>query len=224
MGVLQALEAIKILSGGPVTTNAEDAGHQTPAATQPTLLIFSAYSTPQFRTVRLRGRRKDCAACSSTHTVTRESLTSGSLDYIAFCGVTNPVSILSDDERITPQYLAAYRQRTRNLDNRDHDPDLTILDVRDPTQFELCSLPHSINVPFSDLGAAIGGWSADNGLDARPAWLDSPRIACICKLGNDSQVAARMLKDAGLVRGEVVDVTGGFRAWRREIDAEWPDY
>ena len=69
MGVLQALETIKILSSPPPTTPA-------PAS----MLLFTAHPVLSFRSIRLRTRRANCAACSAMATVNRDSLTGGSLD------------------------------------------------------------------------------------------------------------------------------------------------
>jgi adenylyltransferase/sulfurtransferase len=76
MGVLQALEAIKVLTLRSAAAPADP----------PSLLLFSAYSNPMFRSIRLRTRKAKCAACSAHATVTPEALQSGSLDYVQFCG------------------------------------------------------------------------------------------------------------------------------------------
>ena len=212
MGVLQALEAMKVITGPK--------NHEQDTIPKPTLLIFSAYSTPQFRTVRLRSRRKDCAACSQMPTITKDSLNSGSLDYVAFCGVTHPVKLLSDRERIDAKSFAS------------RSSECTLIDVRDATQFELCNLPGSINVPFGDFQATLGrtkrdtsmDMSTDTGMTEQPSWLHDDNIAVICKLGNDSQVCVNMIKEAGVYNGNVFDIKGGFRAWKEQVDPTWPDY
>jgi adenylyltransferase/sulfurtransferase len=203
MGVLQALEALKLITSPPSTT---------PAA--PSLLIFSAYSTPQFRNVRLRSRRADCASCSANHTVTSASLSSGSMDYVAFCGITNPVDILPSSSRISASDLFSTLSSTSSHD--DEAP--VLLDVRDPVQFELCSLPNSINLPFQGLQTR---------LRHDPQVLEDLKgrhVLVVCKLGNDSQLAVQMLQGVDPGIKSLKDVTGGFRAWRDHVDPEWPDY
>jgi adenylyltransferase and sulfurtransferase len=54
-------------------------------------------------------------------------------------------------------------------------------------------------------------------------------VYAICRFGNDSQLAVKVLKELGFEnereRGRrIVDVKGGFKAWREEVDATWPDY
>lgn len=201
MGVLQALEAIKVLTANSAAT--ED-------VPKPTLLMFSGYSSPQFRTVRMRGRRAACSACSSQATILPESLTSGSLDYAHFCGLTTPLNILSQEHRISPlDYLALSDGST-----------LPLIDVRDENQFSMCALDGSVNIP----------WTGD-----RDAWLERaeelnalPRsdqyCYVICRFGNDSQLAVQAIVDAQGPDARVKDVKGGFSAWRDEADPEWPQY
>lgn len=220
MGVLQALEAIKLFAGGidfghhdditPGSSPTPDGEHTAPKpAAPPSLLLFSAYSTPQFRNVRLRSRRQNCAACSAVATVTPESLTSGSLDYIAFCGVTNPVNILDPADRLSAADYATIAQNKA---------DTVLLDVRDATQFELCNLPGSINIPWN--GFAEKMKENEEGLRS----LQGRDVVVVCKLGNDSQLAVQMLKQLNGGRLNIRDVRGGFRAWRKEVDPSWPDY
>ncbi|RAR12264.1 molybdopterin biosynthesis protein moeB [Stemphylium lycopersici] len=124
MGVLQALEAIKVLT------------QKTPAvapAEPPTLLIFSAYSSPMFRSIRLRSRKAKCAACSAHATVSKQGLESGSLDYVQFCGSVLPnMNSLSPEERISAQNYAKLRSginpHTGTVSNKDSH---VLVDVRE---------------------------------------------------------------------------------------------
>lgn len=66
----------------------------------------------------------------------------------------------------------------------------------------------------------------------------SARTFVVCRLGNDSQMAARALRDALYAREgpnisnahdeetshQVVDVIGGLRAWAQEVDPSFPIY
>lgn len=45
----------------------------------------------------------------------------------------------------------------------------------------------------------------------------------VCRLGNDSQIAANAIRGAGCDTG-VVDVIGGLRAWARDVDVTFPVY
>ncbi|PLB49062.1 molybdopterin synthase sulfurylase [Aspergillus steynii IBT 23096] len=221
MGVLQALEAIKVITS-PVDE-----------AKPPSLLIFSAYSTPQFRSIKLRSRRPNCAVCSSEATVTLDSVTSGSTDYVFFCGTVSPESLLSPEERISPlEYQTLYPQVAQTPEPGN---EATIIDVREKVQYDICSLEKSVNVPISTILSGTATTSPDgNEPSSRPSWLpetivpDSTNpIYVVCRLGNDSQVAVKKLKELGLDRSgerKIADIRGGFRAWREQVDPEWPEY
>ncbi|KAL4778597.1 hypothetical protein BJX76DRAFT_131432 [Aspergillus varians] len=217
MGVLQALEAVKVL------TSIEEKAETTP----PSLLIFSAYSTPQFRSIKLRSRRANCAVCSADASVTMDSVRSGSMDYVFFCGTVGPENILSPEERVTP--LEYGKDQSTGADRH-------IIDVRDKVQFDICSLENSINIPISTIlasGLSVAAKDVDEP-GPLPSWLPSEitdgsnnPIYVVCRQGNDSQTAVRRLKELGLDRGGerlIVDIKGGFRSWREQVDPEWPDY
>lgn len=50
-------------------------------------------------------------------------------------------------------------------------------------------------------------------------------MICVCRRGNDSQLAVRKLK-AKLQEAdmEVKDIAGGLTAWARQIDPNFPTY
>ncbi|PYH72925.1 HesA/MoeB/ThiF family protein [Aspergillus vadensis CBS 113365] len=222
MGVLQALEAIKVITADETTT-----------PPPPSLHIFSAYSTPLFRTIKLRSRRPNCAVCSAEASVTVDTVRSGSTDYIFFCGTADPENLLSPEERITPR-----EYRTRHHDKEEKEP--TIIDVREKVQYDICSLDNSINIPISTIlasssSAMSNGDSSADGVPALPPWVpadvassqSTDPVYVVCRLGNDSQIAVKKLKELGLDQGGkrvVVDIRGGFRAWKEQVDPEWPEY
>ncbi|KAG1726266.1 uncharacterized protein EDB91DRAFT_1254408 [Suillus paluster] len=114
-------------------------------------------------------------------------------DYVAFCGGARPNWL----ERVFAS-------------NENH----AIIDVRPRTEFGICRLPKSTSVPL-------------NILLANPA-LHLPsdkscQIFVVCRLGNDSQIAADAIRaiDSNLI---VKDVVGGLRAWSNEIDPTFPVY
>jgi adenylyltransferase and sulfurtransferase len=207
-----------------------------PSPPTPTLLIFSATSNSPFRTIRLRSRRPNCSACSSQATITTQSLTSGSLDYAQFCGILNPVNILAPTDRIRASQFARFIRASRDAET-DHIKrnGHVLIDVRDRTQFGICQIPESINLPFADL-MEVGRWSAkredDDGksevFSLPGALRDLPKeddIVVVCRFGNDSQVAVKKLRELGMGEGRgLVDIDGGLRAWRAEVDPMFPEY
>lgn len=139
------------------------------------------------------------------------------MDYVQFCGLASPINILRPEERISAKEYAELK-----IKGEEH----VLLDVREKVQFEICSLPEAVNIPFSkfqggelglgkEMGKGLGG-----GLGDRPIYV-------VCRLGNDSQVVARKLKDAGLDGGGeryIGDIKGGLKAWREQVDRNWPEY
>jgi adenylyltransferase/sulfurtransferase len=228
MGVLQALEAIKVLT-------------QTTAPEPPSLLIFSAYSNPMFRTIRLRSRKPRCAACSTQASISTEVLQSGSLDYVQFCGSINPIAALTPQERVSAENFAKLRSGvnpfTGIVSNRDS---YVLVDTREKVQYELCNINGSINIPFSAISATrvtksidtSSGPDSSTGDQEENGWVTELKqsakpIFVVCRMGNDSQLSVRKMKELGLDHGGkrfIGDIRGGLEAWRKSVDADFPSY
>lgn len=213
MGVLQALEAMKVLIAKPKASGFDailENGNGVQETVKPSLLMFSAFNNPQFRTIRLRSRRNDCAACSAQAWISRQSLQSGSLDYVAFCGMTMPINILPQHLRISAAEFAKMPRDHSNM----------LIDVRDETQYAICALRGSINVPWTGSASSWLEKAARNGV-----LVDEWRQKyVVCRLGNDSQLAAKAIIEHASMPIEVKDIKGGFKSWREQVDPEWPDY
>lgn len=208
MGVLQALEAIKLISRG---------SSESPPTEQPpqqTMLLFSGMSDASpFRSVRMRGQRKECFACGEDASLTLEYLKS-SMDYIQFCGVAKPQDLLQAEDRITAEmYDRLVNNGTRHV----------LMDVREKEHFGLSHISGSINVPISRFMSHRGGHALPDGVPTDiPA--DVP-IYIVCRVGNDSQIATMRLKELGMDRnGErfVGDISGGLKAWKKTVDESLP--
>ncbi|KAG5982706.1 hypothetical protein E4U55_001496 [Claviceps digitariae] len=233
MGVLQALEAIKLIARGDGATSSEtDAPPPPPPPPrEQTMLLFSsgsmtdAPSPPSFRSVRMRGKRPTCFACGDNTILTPDYLRS-SIDYVQFCGTpAKPAELLKPDERISP---TAYHHLVQQRGT----PPPVLIDVRDAEHFSLASLPGSINVPIrrimshrrsssSSSSSSNQSWPEGFPADLPP---DVP-VYLVCREGNDSQIAATKLKELGLHRGGdrfVGDIAGGLRAWKRSVDGSLP--
>ncbi|KAJ5457728.1 hypothetical protein N7475_009116 [Penicillium sp. IBT 31633x] len=234
MGVLQALEAIKVITAPDIDAAAD--GSINRPRDPPSLHIFSAFSSPLVRTIRLRSRRANCAVCSAEATVSLDTIKSGSTDYVFFCGSANLPSLLGPEERISAQ---EYNRKHPTISS-DLSQLHTIIDVRDEAQFGICSLENSINIPISTI-LSSGNSSAFQGLDdgqeaaQSPSWLPSELsssasthpIYVVCRLGNDSQIAVQKLKELGLdQQGKrfIGDIRGGLRSWKEQVDSTWPEY
>ena len=229
MGVLQALEAIKVITG--------DASAE--PRDPPLLHIFSAYSTPLFRTIKVRSRRTNCAVCSGEASVTLNTLKSGSTDYVFFCGTADPETLLTSEERVSPlEYRARYPETFTSQPGMADGKPPTMIDVREKVQFDICNIDQSINIPISTILSSsrpsVKDPENNTAASQLPSWIpaevatpSTDPIYVVCRLGNDSQVAVKKLKELGLDRGGerfIGDIQGGLHAWRRQVDPEWPEY
>ena len=153
------------------------------------LLLVDALSM-QFRTVRVR-RDPGCPACG-TRTI-RE------LREESFA--CEPVASGDRVPEITPLELAERLGRGDAL---------TLLDVREPAEWELGRLPGARLAPLSRLGAEIPG-------------LDPAReVVAYCRSGVRSQTAGRQLRAAGFAR--VLSLAGGILRYGAELDPSLPRY
>ncbi|KAM8775414.1 adenylyltransferase and sulfurtransferase MOCS3 [Rhynchonycteris naso] len=209
LGCLQALEVLKIAAGlGPSYSGS--------------LLLFDAL-WGRFRYIQLRSRRLDCAACGERPTVT------DLLDYEAFCGSSatdkcRSLQLLSPEERVS---VTDYK---RLLDSGS--PHL-LLDVRPQVEVDICRLPHALHIPLKHLGRKdaeslkLLGEAIQKGKQDMQEGAALP-IYVICKLGNDSQKAVKILQTLTdipeLGSLTVQDVVGGLMAWAAKIDGTFPQY
>ncbi|KAF7923009.1 hypothetical protein BELL_0229g00080 [Botrytis elliptica] len=219
MGVLQALEAIKLIASGKLAAvGEENETSSTPKTNPTTMLLFSTNGTSPFRNVRLKGRRSNCFACGEEPQLSLEQLKSGSMDYVLFCGMTHPIKLLSDEERVEAKdYEESIRRK-----QKDH----LLIDVREKVQFDICNIEGSHNIPFSSFQG--NGVNKDLPLSTLTDGL-SPKtpIYVVCRLGNDSQVVTKKMKEMGLdLKGDryIGDIKGGLRSWKEQVDSSWPEY
>lgn len=222
MGVLMATEALKILA--PLSHGNE---YQYPTKASydpfpPSLLLYSAYNNPQFRSVKLRGKRKGCLSCSNTATVTEETLKTLSSDCGPFCASTSPAAPINTSRISAKEYSKA-----REATGTPH----VLVDVREKVQFDICHLKGSINLPYSDISrdpeASID--MLDSTIATNPNTADRVSLYLICRYGNDSQLAANTFRDLPRFRPGskydfMGDISGGLQAWRQSVDPNFPEY
>lgn len=241
MGILMATEAMKIIGAGQglhsslkktgsvvsndIASITNSSSPAIPITPIPSLLVYSAYSPSPFRSMRLRGKRPNCPSCSAAASITRQTLTSGSLDYISFCGIAPPSNLLPIDERVSAK---EYKEQVK-----DGGIVHALVDVREKTQYDICHLENSINIPFSNFFSYDDGHEMADGnsvlqrlIDGDQERQDGP-IYFVCRFGNDSQLAVQKLRSSpGFASsGRIVrDIRGGLAAWRDEVDPGFPEY
>ena len=186
IGVIQAIEAVKLIIGRGDSLMGR-------------LLLFDALQM-KFRELRLR-RNPNCPLCGDRPTI-RELI-----DYEQFCGIIRggeEPSLKSAETAIDEISVMELKAR---LDRKEN---FVLIDVREPSEFDICRIPGSKLIPLGDLDKRINELSPEN------------EILVHCKSGGRSRKAVRHLQQAGFKR--LKNVTGGILAWADEIDPTVPKY
>nr|CAD7607011.1 unnamed protein product [Timema genevievae] len=202
IGVLQALEATKILLGVPGILSGR-------------LLVFDAADS-SFRSVYLRKRNELCCVCGDQPTITRL------IDYEQFCRVK------ANDKEARVELLHATDRVSvtdYNMLRASRSPHV-LVDVRTPTEFELCHIPGALNLPMKDLKKQDGILKLKKRVEqGQTGDGQTPPVFVVCRRGNDSQHAVlqirKILRSLG---GSVRDLEGGLQAWAQNVDPNFPVY
>lgn len=216
MGVLQALQTIRLIVARPAPPPVcGEVKHSS-------MLIFSAFDDTPFRVLRLRGRRKGCVACADGAEAPKELPPEV---CSAFCG---KLSLLKPQNRRTVEQVRREDQGN-GKDGKDGESGVArtrkkrvLVDVRDETQFGICSLPGSLNIPFDQWNNCTSGGVPQEMIrvlekEQGEREEELGEVVMLCRHGNDSQVAAKQLLDSGLLANgtTVVDVIGGITQWAK---------
>ncbi|HEV3211137.1 MAG TPA: molybdopterin-synthase adenylyltransferase MoeB [Chthoniobacterales bacterium] len=183
IGVLQAIEAIKLILGIGDSLIGR-------------LVSFDALKL-RFREFTIRKDPK-CPICGDNPTIHRL------IDYDQFCGIPQADAEAAkemDVPTISPGELKA------KLDRKDK---FVLVDVREPYEYEICSIPGSKLIPLGELPARLS--ELDTADD----------IVLHCKVGGRSAKALRVLQEAGFRK--LNNLKGGIAAWSEEVDPSVPKY
>jgi sulfur-carrier protein adenylyltransferase/sulfurtransferase len=155
------------------------------------LLLFDGRKL-QFRELALT-KDPDCPVCGTHPTVAQL------IDYEAFCGVR---SAHTD---------SAAEIGARELQERlQGNGGVLLLDVREPQEADIASVPGSLLIPLRELPRRVG---------EIPTHAE---IVTYCHHGQRSLLARKILKGAGFAN--VKSLAGGIDAWSVEVDGEVPRY
>jgi molybdopterin/thiamine biosynthesis adenylyltransferase/rhodanese-related sulfurtransferase len=183
IGSIQVNEAIKVLTGiGDPLVGR--------------LMIYDALEM-SYRTVRVR-KDPECAVCGKNPTITEL------IDYEAFCG-----TVSEDAQRAAAGSTITATDLKEMLDN---DEKIFLVDVREPNEYEIVSIPGSVLIPKDQIlsGAALEKLPQDR------------RIVLHCKSGARSAECLAVVKNAGF--SDAVHVAGGVLAWASQVDPSLPTY
>ncbi|CUR60541.1 Molybdopterin-synthase sulfurylase [metagenome] len=187
IGSIQVNEAIKLLTG-----------IGDPAIGK--LVIYDALEL-EWRKLKVR-KDPNCALCGENATVT------GLIDYDAFCGAVSEEAA----DAAAGSTISVVQLEQMLKEREAGERDFTLIDVREPNEFEINRIPGSVLVPKGEFlnGNAIGDLPGD-----KP-------IVLHCKSGVRSAEVLAIVKGAGYA--DAVHVGGGVVAWVNQIDPSQPDY
>ncbi|MBI2190976.1 MAG: molybdopterin-synthase adenylyltransferase MoeB [Planctomycetes bacterium] len=181
IGIIQATEAVKLILG----TGDPLVGR---------LLLYDALAMT-FTELKLAKDPK-CPICGEKPTLT------ALVDYEQFCGVHGAAQPQTPEEfLITPEELKA------KLDRGD---DFLLVDVREPHEFQICSISGAKLMPLSRFTSSI------NQLNS------AQEIILHCHRGIRSMRALQFLRQAGFRK--LKNLAGGIDAWAQRIDPKMPRY
>jgi molybdopterin/thiamine biosynthesis adenylyltransferase/rhodanese-related sulfurtransferase len=190
IGVIQATEAIKLITG----------------IGEPLIGRFLIYDAlrMRFRELKLR-KDPDCPVCGTHPTVTKL------IDYEEFCGLRPSVEAEAEAAVAASAGGNATEITAVDLKKRmDRGDRLTIVDVREPNEFQINRIPGAQLIPLGEI-------------PRRYAELDpDEEIVVNCKVGARSAKAADYLRSVGFKR--VLNLKGGILEWVDKVDPSQPKY
>jgi len=130
------------------------------------------------------------------------------IDYEQFCGIPQAKAMENDSNipEMTVQELKEIIDRNSG--------EYIIVDVRNPNEYEIASIPGTVLVPLSEI-------EHGNGVEKIRSLVKDHKLIVHCKMGGRSAKALGILQKAGI---EGFNVKGGISAWSQEIDPSVPRY
>ena len=185
IGTIQATEAIKLV----IEIGDSLSGR---------LVLFDALDMT-FRQMRVR-RDPTCPVCGDNPSI--QEL----IDYQGFCGL--PKDDQSEDAKAKEQspWDVSPREVKERLDTEDT---FTLLDVREPHEFEICNLQGML-IPLGTLASRLDELNRNQ------------EIIVHCKSGGRSAKAVQLLRGHGFEH--VYNMRGGILAWAEQIDPTLAKY
>ena len=183
IGSIQSTEAVKLLMGiGEPLVGS--------------LMVYDALEM-EYRKLTVR-KDPECPLCGKNPTIT------GLIDYEAFCGTVSEEA----QEAAAGSTILATELKAKI----DAGEDFLLVDVREPAEYEIVSIPGAVLIPKGEIlnGSALADLPQDK------------QIVLHCKSGVRSAEALAALKSAGL--GNSVHVQGGVLAWQAQVDPSLPTY
>ncbi len=184
VGVVQATEAIKLIigKGRPLVGR---------------LMLYDALDM-KFRELKIR-KDPECPVCGENPSITELQ------DYEFFCGYGRGNE--GDEESEGPMEVINAKQLKEALAAGRK---LTLLDVREPQEWDIATLPGAKLIPLNDLPSRM------NELDT------ADDMVVYCHHGMRSARAIGFLQKMGF--SKLKNLAGGIDAWASQVDTEMPRY
>ena len=183
IGTIQATETVKLIIG----------------VGEPLINRFMIYDALLMKVRELKLRRDpDCPVCGDRPTVTQL------IDYEQFCGVIPGTQVLDDPlsgDNVTVEELKVF------IDNNEG---VFVLDVREPQEHQICSIPGAVLIPLGELPNRVNELGGHEDMVVH------------CKSGVRSAKAVKILHDAGFKKAK--NLSGGILRWIDVVDPSMPKY
>jgi adenylyltransferase/sulfurtransferase len=183
IGSIQVNEAIKVLTGiGEPLVGR--------------LMIYDALEM-SYRALPVK-KDPECPVCGKQPTITEL------IDYEAFCG-----AVSEDAQQAAAGSTITATELKDMLDRGDN---IYLVDVREPNEYEIVSIPGATLIPKGEFlsGAALERLPQDK------------RVVLHCKSGVRSAECLAVVQNAGF--SDAVHVGGGVLAWISQVDPSMPAY
>jgi sulfur-carrier protein adenylyltransferase/sulfurtransferase len=194
IGLIQATEAVKLILGigEPLVGR---------------LLLYDALGM-RFRELKLR-KNPECPICGEHRTITKL------IDYHQFCGVPGSEGAPGPEGAPAAQAQEAKVNEgeidvTELKQKIDRGDNFVLIDVREPHEYKICSIPGSRLIPLGEFPRHVGEFDPE------------ADIVIHCRSGMRSAKACAVLRQAGFQH--VRNVAGGILAWSDKVDPNVPKY
>jgi sulfur-carrier protein adenylyltransferase/sulfurtransferase len=191
IGTIQATETVKLILG----------------IGEPLIGRFLIYDAlrMRFRVIALR-RDPDCPVCGAHPTITELR----AYEDVERCAPATNDRKQEERKSMTAPAFGADITVTELKERMDRGDAPMIVDVREPAEFEICSIPGAVLIPLQQLPKRLGE-------------LDPTKeIVLQCKVGGRSANATAYLQRAGFARAR--NLKGGILAWIDQVDPSQPKY
>jgi len=184
VGVMQATEAVKIILNQGTSLSGR-------------LLLYDALDM-KFREMKLR-KDPSCPACGDNPTI-------GDVQaYEDFCGL--PPTEVVEEEAVMAEYDITPAKLKCMMDEN---PDLYVLDVREPHEISICAIEDTVKIPLGQVAER---------------YLEIPKhqeVVVHCKMGGRSAKIVDFLRSKGYT--QVKNMNGGILRWIDDIDSTLMKY